>query len=133
MLLLSLFSRVRLCATPQMAAHQAPLSLGFSRQDHWSGLPLPSPWNFIVLGKYCPVGMWTQNLHTLPFLREAPNLNFYFLNFIIFKTPCECSVMSNSVQPHRWQPTRLPCPWGSPGENTGVGCHFLLQCTLHRR
>ena len=36
--------------------------------------------------------------------------------------------MSNSVQPHRWQPTRLPCPWDSPGKNTGVGCHFLLQC-----
>ena len=36
--------------------------------------------------------------------------------------------MSNSVQPHRRQPTRLPCPWDSPGENTRVGCHFLLQC-----
>ena len=36
--------------------------------------------------------------------------------------------MSNSVQPHRWQPTRLPHPWDSPGKNTGVGCHFLLQC-----
>ena len=36
--------------------------------------------------------------------------------------------MSNSVRPQRWQPTRLPHPWGSPGKNTGVGCHFLLQC-----
>ena len=36
--------------------------------------------------------------------------------------------MSDSVQPHRRQPTRLPCPWDSPGKNTGVGCHFLLQC-----
>ena len=36
--------------------------------------------------------------------------------------------MSNSVQPHRWQPTRLCCPWDSPGKNTGVGCHFVLQC-----
>ena len=43
LLLLSRFSRVQLCATPQMAAHQAPLSLGFSRQEHWSGLPFPSP------------------------------------------------------------------------------------------
>ena len=41
--LLSRFSRVWLCATPQTAAHQAPLSLGFSRQEHWSGLPFPSP------------------------------------------------------------------------------------------
>ena len=36
--------------------------------------------------------------------------------------------MSDSVQLHRLQPTRLPCPWDSPGKNTGVGCHFLLQC-----
>ena len=43
LLLLSCFSRVRLCATPEMAAHQAPLSLGFSRQEHWSGVPFPSP------------------------------------------------------------------------------------------
>ena len=36
--------------------------------------------------------------------------------------------MSDSVRPHRWKPTRLLCPWDSPGKNTGVGCHFLLQC-----
>ena len=37
--------------------------------------------------------------------------------------------MSDSVWHHRWQPTRLPCPWDSPDKKTGVGCHFLLQCT----
>ena len=36
--------------------------------------------------------------------------------------------MSDSVQPHRWQPTRLPRPWDSPGKNSGVCCHLLLQC-----
>ena len=36
--------------------------------------------------------------------------------------------MSDSVQPHRWQATRLPRPWDSPGNNTGLGCHFLIQC-----
>ena len=36
--------------------------------------------------------------------------------------------MSNSVRPHRRQPTRLPRPWDSPDKNTGVGCYFLLQC-----
>ena len=36
--------------------------------------------------------------------------------------------MSDSVRPQRWQLTRLPRPWDSPGKNTGVGCHFLLQC-----
>ena len=36
--------------------------------------------------------------------------------------------MFNSVQPHRWQPTRISHPWDSPGKNNGVDCHFLLQC-----
>ena len=39
-----------------------------------------------------------------------------------------CFIESDSVRPHRWQPTRLPHPWDSLGKNTGVGCHFLLQC-----
>ena len=38
------------------------------------------------------------------------------------------SVVSDSVRPHRLQPIRLHSPWDSPGKNTGVGCHFLLQC-----
>ena len=42
LLLLSRFSHVQLCATPETAAHQAPPSLGFSRQEYWSGLPFPS-------------------------------------------------------------------------------------------
>ena len=41
---------------------------------------------------------------------------------------CIASVVSDSVRPHRRQPTRLPHPWDSPGKNPGVGCHFLLQC-----
>ena len=39
-----------------------------------------------------------------------------------------CSVVSDSLQPHGQQPTRLLCAWNFPGKNTGVGCHFLLQC-----
>ena len=42
--------------------------------------------------------------------------------------PSLCDPISISVRPHRRQPTRLPCPWDSSGKNTGVGCHFLLQC-----
>jgi len=63
LLLLSLFSRVRLCATPQMAAHQAPLSLGFSRQEYWSGLPFPSPMHACMLSHFSRVQLcatpWT--------------------------------------------------------------------------
>ena len=41
---------------------------------------------------------------------------------------CVASVVSDPVRPHRRQPTRFPRPWDSLGKNTGVGCHFLLQC-----
>ena len=54
LLLLSRFNCVRLCATPQMAAHQAPLSLGLSRQEHWSGLPFPSPMHESEKWKWSP-------------------------------------------------------------------------------
>ena len=91
LLLLSRFSHVQLCETPETAAHQAPMPLGFSRQEHWSGLPFPSPMHESEKWK------WSR------------------------------SVVSDSVQPHRWQPTRLPCPWDSPGKNIGVSCRFLLQ------
>ena len=43
------------------------------------------------------------------------------------------SVVSDSVRPHRRQPIRLCCPWDSPGKNTGLGCHFLLQCMKVKR
>ena len=67
LLLLSRFSRVRLCANPWTAAHQAPPSLGFSRQEHWSGLPSPSPmhesekwkWSRSVVSD----SSWSHGLH----------------------------------------------------------------------
>ena len=89
LLLLSRFSCVRLCSTPWTADYQVPPSMGFSRQEYWSGLPLPSPFSLCC----CQVD----------------------------------SVVSDSVRPHGLQPTRLLHPWDSPGKNTGVGCHFLLQ------
>ena len=54
LLLLSFFSHVWLCATPWKAAHQAPPSLGFSRQEHWSGLPFPSPMRESEVAQSCP-------------------------------------------------------------------------------
>ena len=63
LLLLNCFGRVRLCATPWTEAHQAPLSMGFSRQEYWSGVPLPSPilyvsiliFDFLILYSLCHV------------------------------------------------------------------------------
>ena len=73
LLLLSRFSRVRLCATPQTAAHQALPSLGFSRQEHWSGLPFPSPvherekwkWSCLVISN----SSWPHGLQPTRLLR----------------------------------------------------------------
>ena len=65
-------------------------SLGFSRQERWSGLPFPSP------------------------VHESE------------KWKWSCSVVSNSLQPHGLQPTRLLRPWGFSGKSTGAGCHCLL-------
>ena len=56
---LKLLSRVRLLGIPWTAAHQAPLSMGFSRQKYWSGVPLPSPMQVLKLGKWiCPGMVW---------------------------------------------------------------------------
>ena len=56
LLLLSRFSRVQLCATPETTAHQAPPSLGFSRQEHWSGLPFPSPLIWLIRPQLLSLG-----------------------------------------------------------------------------
>jgi len=59
----------------------------------------------------------TDCSHTVPF-RQVTLISSLLLLLSHF----------SRVRPHRWQPTRLPCPWDSPGKNTGVSCHFLLQC-----
>ena len=69
----------------------------------------------------------------IPGIFQARVLEWVAIAFSIERACCCCccqvaSVVSDSVQPHRRQPTRLLCPWDSPGKNTGVGCHFLLQC-----
>ena len=79
-------------------------------------LPLhPSPYSF-------PIG----NHQSLVYVHDSASVrSLQFLSLIepIFAW----NVVSDSVQPHRWQPNRLPHPWDSPGKNTGVGCHFLFQ------
>ena len=61
--------------------------------------------------------------------RSLIHFEFIFVYGVQFSlVQFSCSVVSDSVRPHRWQPTRLRRPWDSSGKNTGVGCHFLLQC-----
>ena len=61
--------------------------------------------------------------------RENNTKNIYFVSLGYVAAAAAKSLQScPTVRPHRRQPTRLPRPWDSPGKNTGVGCHFLLQC-----
>ena len=68
------------------------------------------------------------NVCFLCFVKEQENLNYP--SSCVCVCVCvylSCSVMSNCLWLYGLQPTRFPCPWNSPGKNTGVGCHFLLQ------
>ena len=94
LLLLSRFSHVWLCATPEMAAHQAPPSLGFSRQEHWSGLPFPSPmhesekWKWsrsVVSDSQRPHGLQpTRLLHLWDFPGKSTGVGCHCLHLCIF-------------------------------------------------
>ena len=93
--------------------------MGFSRQEYWSGLPFP------------PGDLPHPGIETGSPALQADSLPFELQGRPVASLCCCCcvtSVMSDSVQPHKRQPTRLPHPWDSPGKNTGVGCHFLIQC-----
>ena len=83
--------------------------------------------------KWVNLTLWSSFLPLLCFM----NMRYIFsvTNIILNYNCCCCccyvaSVVSDSVRPHRLQPTRLLCPWDFPGKNTGVGCHFLLQLQL---
>ena len=75
LLLLNHISHVRLCATPETAAHQAPLSMGFARQEYWRGLPFPSP------GEPRSPALQTDYLPT-ELLGKAPTLLLLLLSHI---------------------------------------------------
>ena len=61
-------------------------------------------------------------------MSATASFNYYLGPLLLLLLLLIASVVSDSVRPHRWQPTRLTRPWDSPGKNTRVGCHFLLQC-----
>ena len=82
LLLLSRFSRVWLCATPQTAAHQAPPSLGFPRQEYWSGLPLPSLLFPLVFQK-CWCGI-AANIPLSPLISSVFHIFIFICNIINF-------------------------------------------------
>ena len=91
-----------------MAAHQAPPSLGFSRQEHWSGLPFPSPPNSCVEAKISKVLCLEKGLY-----EDCVQATLQLYTAIC--NPVDYSPPGSSVH------------GDSPGKNTGVGCHALLQ------
>ena len=88
----------------------------------------------------CPAPHYSTQLctsnHTCSFFPDSASYGFSLPGQLSFpylwckylqRPRCVCSVMSNSLPPYGLYPTRLPCPWGFPGKNIRVGCHFLLQ------
>ena len=72
----------------------------------------------------CVCFSWVQDPHEVSLEKLLAGLKNWVFQVLLLSR----SVVSDSVQAHRWQPTRLCHPWDSPGKNTGVGCHFCLQC-----
>ena len=117
--------------------------MGFPRQEYWIGLPFPSPGDLLDPGiepGSCALAGWSFTTEPPGKLYSDTGTTQYLHSPCLIMpreettSSCCCccyqvaSVVSDSVRPHRWQPMRLPRPWDSPGKNTGVGCHFLLQC-----
>ena len=102
---------------------QAPLSVEFSRQEYWSGLPVPSPGDLFYPGNQTQVSHIAGTLFTIWATREGlVNIDAAAAaakSLQSFPTLCNPIVGS---------PPGSPVPGDSPGKNTGVGCHCLLQC-----
>ena len=116
-------SHVQLFATLWTAAYRAPPSMGFSRQEYWSGVPLPSP----GMSPYHPGNSLclSSTLETLSLDSQyILSFIFSFISVDHHPSPCRsilrknesvsCSVMSETLSPHGLQPTSLLCPWDSP-------------------
>ena len=131
LLLLSHFSQVRLCATPETAAHQAPPSLGFSRQEHWSGLPFPSPIHESEKWK------WSRSVMSDPQrphgLQPSRLLCPWDIPGKSTGVGCHCLLQAhnknliNICWINEYVHTRCACLMNSAGQNTEVGSLSLLQ------
>ena len=123
-----------------MAAHQAPLSLGFSRPEHWSGLPFPSPMHESEKWKWsCSVMSNPQQSHGLQPTRLLCPYDFpgkstgvgchcLLYNEILLLLLLSCFSRVRLCATPQTAAHQAPHPWDSPGKNTGVVCHFPLQC-----
>ena len=119
-------SHVQLFVTPWTAAYQAPPSMGFSRQEYWSGWPLPGI-------KAAPPAVGAQHWTTreVPLFRSLKDLKVSFTTMILGRSQLlRCRfleseshlVVSSSLRPHRQY-----SPWNSPHQNTGMDSLSLPQ------
>ena len=114
-------------ATSWTLPRQAPLSMEFSRQEYWSGLTFPSPMHESEEWKWRMERIHSSGDPPNPGIEpgspvlQADSLWSESLLLSCFSRVWLCATPETAA-------TRLPCPWDSPGKNTGVGCHFLLQC-----
>ena len=120
--------RVRLFATPWTVAYQAPPSMGFSRQECWSGLPFPSPGDLPNPGlPHCRQTLYRLSHQGSPGVLKCVSLN----PKVPWSSGCGAMLVAQSC-PTLCDPMDCNSPGSSahgdsPGNNTGVGCHFLLQ------
>ena len=151
--LLSRVSRVQLCVTPQMAAHQAPPSLGFSRQEHWSGLPFPSPmherekWKWsrsVVSDSLRPHGRQpTRLLHPWDSPGKSTGVGCHcLLRFICAKSLKLCLTLHDPWTNIAWQAllsmgsprqkywSGLPCPPSGDLPDPGIKLTSLMSPAL---
>ena len=141
-------TRVQLFATPWTVTYQAPPSMGFSRQEYWSGLPFPSPgdlpdpgikprspaWHADALPSEPPGKLHMKWIINKDLQYSTGKYIQYSVIIYMEEKPGEyisesvtCSVLSNFLRPHGLLPARFICPWNSPGKNTAVSGHSLLQ------
>ena len=105
------------------------------RQKKWSVMLFKKLLNEWVIMNYCNFHCFNSStissemwlfLPLIPFSLSS----FPALHLLSFAAAAAAKSLQSclTLRPHRWQPTRLRCPWDSPGKNTGAGCHFLFQC-----
>ena len=132
LLLLSCFSRVRLCATPWTAAYQAPPFMGFSRQEYWSGLPLPSPTglesklnNMMVKYSHRWSALFVINVIIMNKCYLSSRLSIYNYCYVAAaKSLQSCPTLCDPIDS---SPPGFSVPGVLQARTLELGCHFLLQ------
>ena len=114
-------SCLTLCDPIDCIACQVPPSMGILQARMLDWVAMPSSRGPSQSRGWTQVSCIASGFFTIWASRKAQE---YWSGSVQFRH----SVLSDSVRPHRQQPTRLSCRWDSPGKNTGVGCHFFLQC-----